>query len=56
VLRENADRTAAFSAYEQAQRPYAAAAQGSVTAGADLLIPATAEAIDDRNARLAGHG
>ena len=43
---------AAFSTYEQRQRPHAAAAQEFARGGADLLVPATWEAIETRNARL----
>ncbi|TDD92474.1 hypothetical protein E1202_03415 [Saccharopolyspora karakumensis] len=46
------DVEAAFSAYEQRQRPHAAAAQEFARGGADLVVPATWEAIEARNTRL----
>jgi 2-polyprenyl-6-methoxyphenol hydroxylase-like FAD-dependent oxidoreductase len=46
------DITAAFSAYEQRQRPHATAAQEFARGGADLVVPATWEAIEARNTRL----
>lgn len=46
------DVGAAFSAYEQRQRPHAAAAQEFARGGADLVVPATWEAIEARNTRL----
>lgn len=46
------DVETAFSAYEQRERPRAAAAQKFAHGGADLLVPATWEAIEARNARL----
>ncbi|WP_328604066.1 FAD-dependent monooxygenase [Amycolatopsis sp. NBC_00345] len=50
--RHGDDLAAAFSAYEQRQRPHAAAAQEFARVGADLMVPATWEAIEARNARL----
>lgn len=50
--RQGADLEAAFDAYERRQRPRAAAAQESAQGGADLLLPATWEAIEARNARM----
>ncbi|MFC7328419.1 FAD-dependent monooxygenase [Marinactinospora rubrisoli] len=50
--RHGDDIEAAFSAYEQRQRPHAAAAQEFARGGADLVVPATWEAIEARNARL----
>lgn len=50
--RHGADVEAAFGAYEQRQRPHAAAAQEFARGGADLVVPATWEAIETRNARL----
>lgn len=47
------DLTAAFSRYEERQRPYAEAAQQSVDPQGDMMIPATQEALDERNKRLA---
>lgn len=50
--RHGDDLTAAFAAYEQRQRPHATAAQEFARGGADLVVPATWEAIEARNARL----
>ncbi|WP_410648925.1 FAD-dependent monooxygenase [Amycolatopsis sp. cmx-4-54] len=50
--RHGDDLAAAFSAYEQRQRPYAAAAQEFARGGADLMVPATWEAIEARDTRL----
>ncbi|GAA1988546.1 FAD-dependent monooxygenase [Amycolatopsis minnesotensis] len=50
--RHGDDLDAAFSAYEQRHRPHAAAAQEFARGGADLMVPATWEAIAARNARL----
>lgn len=52
LTRHGNDLTAAFVAYEQRQRPHAAAAQEFARGGADLVVPATWEAIEARNARL----
>lgn len=52
--RHGDDLEAAFSAYEVRQRPHAAAAQEFARGGADLMVPATWEAIEERNARLRG--
>lgn len=46
------DLDAAFSGYEQRQRPNAAAAQEFASVGADLVLPATWDAIEARNTRL----
>lgn len=46
------DLGSAFSAYEQRLRPHATAAQEFAQAGADLVVPATWEAIEARNQRL----
>lgn len=46
------DVESAFSAYEQRQRPHAAAAQECARGGADLVVPATWDAIEARNTRL----
>lgn len=50
--RRGAEFEAAFDAYEQRQRPHAAAAQEFALGGAALVVPATWEAIEARNARL----
>ncbi len=50
--RHSANPEAAFSAYEQRQRPYARAAQEFARGGADLVVPATWEDIEARNTRL----
>jgi 2-polyprenyl-6-methoxyphenol hydroxylase-like FAD-dependent oxidoreductase/ketosteroid isomerase-like protein len=50
--RHGDDLAAAFNAYEQRQRPHAAAAQEFARGGADLMVPATWEAIEARNTRL----
>ncbi|GAA5069227.1 FAD-dependent monooxygenase [Nocardia callitridis] len=50
--RHGDDLAAAFTAYEQRQRPHAAAAQEFARGGADLVVPATWEAIEARNSRL----
>ncbi|MFD0772846.1 FAD-dependent monooxygenase [Streptomonospora algeriensis] len=50
--RHGDDIEAAFNAYEQRLRPHAAAAQEFARGGADLMVPATWEAIEARNARL----
>jgi len=52
LTRHGEDLTAAFAAYEQRQRPHAAVAQEFAHGGADLVVPATWEAIEARNARL----
>lgn len=52
--RHGDDIEAAFSAYEQRQRPHATAAQEFARGGADLVVPATWEAIKARNTRLRG--
>ncbi|GAA4943898.1 FAD-dependent monooxygenase [Streptomonospora halophila] len=43
---------AAFSAYERRLRPHAEAAQEFALSGADLVVPASWEAIEARNTRL----
>ena len=43
---------AAMAQYEREQRPHVTYAQGTVGAGGDLIVPATAEAIDARNRQL----
>ncbi|MCS7480437.1 FAD-dependent monooxygenase [Umezawaea endophytica] len=50
--RHSDDVEAAFNAYERRQRPHAAAAQEFARGGADLVVPATWEDIEARNARL----
>lgn len=50
--RHAGDIEAAFTAYEQRQRPHATAAQEFARGGADLVVPATWEAIEARNTRL----
>ncbi|MFC3998948.1 FAD-dependent monooxygenase [Nocardiopsis sediminis] len=50
--RHGDDIEAAFSAYEERRRPHAAAAQEFAHGGADLVVPATWEAIEARNTRL----
>ncbi|MBP2471800.1 2-polyprenyl-6-methoxyphenol hydroxylase-like FAD-dependent oxidoreductase [Crossiella equi] len=50
--RHGDDLEAAFRAYERRQRPHAAAAQEFACGGADLVVPATGEAIEARNTRL----
>lgn len=50
--RHGDDLASAFNAYERRQRPRAAAAQEFARGGADLMVPATWEAIEARNARL----
>jgi 2-polyprenyl-6-methoxyphenol hydroxylase-like FAD-dependent oxidoreductase len=52
LTRHGDDLTAAFVDYEQRLRPHAAAAQEFASVGADLVLPATWEAIEARNARL----
>ncbi|AKS33847.1 FAD-dependent monooxygenase [Mycolicibacterium goodii] len=46
------DLESAFSAYERRMRPSAVAAQQFASVAADLVLPATWEAIEQRNARL----
>ncbi|MEU6133100.1 FAD-dependent monooxygenase [Saccharopolyspora sp. NPDC047091] len=50
--RHGDDLEAAFTAYERRQRPHATAAQEFARGGADLVVPASWEAIEARNARL----
>lgn len=52
LTRHGDDPTAAFTAYEQRHRPHATAAQEFGRGGADLVVPATWEAIEARNTRL----
>lgn len=47
------DVGAAFAHYEHRQRPYVAHAQRSAAPGGQFLVPPTAEAIRERNERLA---
>lgn len=57
ALSNNGDNLdAAFAQYERDQRPHVTYAQGTAGAGGDLLVPATAEAIDARNRELARAG
>jgi 2-polyprenyl-6-methoxyphenol hydroxylase-like FAD-dependent oxidoreductase len=46
------DLEAAYAEYEHNQRPYVTHAQASAGPGGDLVVPATQEALDARNARL----
>jgi 2-polyprenyl-6-methoxyphenol hydroxylase-like FAD-dependent oxidoreductase len=46
------DLAAGFERHEARQRPYVRAGQASVGAGADLVVPATWEAIEARNERI----
>ncbi|WP_432840927.1 FAD-dependent monooxygenase [Dactylosporangium sp. CA-092794] len=50
--RSGGDHLAAFERYEERQRPYVDFAQHSVHGGADLIVPATWEAIRARNERV----
>lgn len=52
LTRHGDNLPAAFDAYEQRQRPRAEAAQEFARGGADLVVPASWEAIEARNARL----
>ncbi|WP_239073991.1 FAD-dependent monooxygenase [Streptomyces sp. SID10853] len=52
LTRHDGDHTAAFTEYERRQRPYSDKAQESANGGADLMVPATWEDIERRNARL----
>ena len=53
ALREHPhDRTRALQRYEGTQRPHVTRAQATASAGGDLLVPATQDAIDARNRRL----
>ena len=53
ALRDNpGDFEAAFAAYEARQRPYVEHAQHSAGPGGDLVVPASQEDLDLRNARL----
>ena len=53
ALRDNpGDLPAAFRQYEAGQRPYVDHAQLSAGPGGDLVVPATQEDLDQRNARL----
>ena len=46
------DLATAYAEYEQNQRPYVTRAQASVGPGGDLVVPATQQDLDARNARL----
>jgi 2-polyprenyl-6-methoxyphenol hydroxylase-like FAD-dependent oxidoreductase len=46
------DLDAALARHDELQRPYVDAAQASVEVGMGLLVPATEEAIKERNARI----
>ncbi|MBL7255994.1 FAD-dependent monooxygenase [Actinoplanes sp. LDG1-01] len=50
-LRED-DLAAGFARYEERQRPYVRTGQAAAAGGADLVTPATQEAIDARNERI----
>lgn len=52
LARHGDDLGSAFDAYELRMRPHATAAQEFAREGADLLVPPTWEAIEERNARL----
>lgn len=52
LARHDGDHAAAFTEYERRQRPYSDTAQESANGGADLMVPATWEDIERRNARL----
>ncbi|ANY09397.1 FAD-dependent oxidoreductase [Pseudonocardia sp. HH130630-07] len=52
VRRSPGDLAAAFADYEARQRPLVRRAQGSVAGNADIMVPATAAALDRRNALL----
>ncbi|CAN3129043.1 6-hydroxynicotinate 3-monooxygenase [Mycobacterium sp. smrl_JER01] len=52
LTRHGDDVDAAFSAYEERLRPEAAAAQQFASVGAEIVLPATWEAIEARNSRL----
>jgi len=49
---DEGDLAAGFDRYEVRQRPYVRTGQASVGAGADLVVPATWEAIEARNERI----
>jgi 2-polyprenyl-6-methoxyphenol hydroxylase-like FAD-dependent oxidoreductase len=51
-LATTADHTSAFTAYEQATRPFVELNQALVTAGNARLFPTTAQALAQRNAAL----
>ncbi|MFI6996879.1 FAD-dependent monooxygenase [Nocardia sp. NPDC050175] len=52
ALATNADHTSAFTAYEQATRPYVEQNQALVSEGDAAMFPRTAEALAHRNAAL----
>lgn len=52
IGRHGDDLGAAFAGYEQRLRPHAVAAQEFASVGADIVLPATWEAIEARNTRL----
>jgi len=49
LTRSDGDHTTAFQRYEARQRPYVTFAQDSANYGRDVLVPATWEAITERN-------
>ncbi|GAA2495500.1 FAD-dependent monooxygenase [Winogradskya humida] len=52
LLKHPENLKAAFDEYEHSQRPYVTRAQDSAGPGGDLLMPATQQALDERNERL----
>ncbi|MFB1298163.1 hypothetical protein ACAG24_021850 [Mycobacterium sp. pW049] len=48
----DADYASAFTRYETRQRPYVTSAQNSIDRGLDRMLPATWDAIADRNRAL----
>jgi 2-polyprenyl-6-methoxyphenol hydroxylase-like FAD-dependent oxidoreductase len=54
ALATHRDHTAAFAAYERGARGFVAVNQALVDTGAATLFPATADALERRNARLRG--
>ncbi|WP_031469659.1 FAD-dependent monooxygenase [Sciscionella sediminilitoris] len=52
LTRHDGDHAGAFTEYERRQRPYSDKAQASASGGADLMVPATEEDIEQRNTRL----
>ncbi|SDS94713.1 FAD-dependent monooxygenase [Actinoplanes derwentensis] len=52
LLHHPHDLEAAFGEYEDKQRPYVTHAQDSAGPGGELLMPATQQALDERNDRL----
>lgn len=49
------DLDAAFAEHEERQRPYVTHAQATAAPGGELIVPPTAEAIQERNQRLNAH-